>query len=471
MIKRLLIILGLAAVLLVGGGLVYRQVSARQAIEPPQTTPVTRGNLAATVSAAGTIASHTFSALAFQTSGEVTQILVQMGDQVKAGQKLAQLDTTDLDIALANAQINLDTALVNLADVQDGSDPTDLANARGNLDSTETNYNAALAKYNLKGDQQTVARAQLDRAKTALENAQFAYDWAKNDWLITPARLEPKKEALDNAQEAYNDALHAYGSSLTGINDTALRSAEAQVALARSQLDSLESAPTPESLAIAQAQVKQAELAVQQAQLNLSKATLVAPFDGVVTSVDTQVGQTVSANAAIINLADLTRLEITIALPEVDVIQVQVGQPVTITIDALYGKELPGKVVQMAMVGQTTQNVVSYPAVVQLTGSDPDVRLGMNASLSIIIAQRQNVLIVPNRAIRTVNRQKTITIYYEGELVSLPIVVDLAGDSYSEVTQGLKEGDLVVLNATTATQNQGLGFGMGGMGRIFGGGR
>lgn len=456
---------GLVAILVslvVSMGLAGCQVQPGSSEAPVQTVAVTRGNLNATVNAAGSIAAHTSDTLSFQTSGQVKQILVQVGDQVKAGQKLAQLDTTDLELALADAQLGLDTARIKLEQARAGPDPADVASARASLASAESAYKTALAKYKLRDDQRAVARAQLDRAAAALERAQFAYEWVMHDWLRTPRSEEPRKEALDNAQEAYDDALHAYNSALTDINDTALRSAEAQVASARSQLDDLEKTPTPESLAIAEAQVKQAELDLRQAQLNLDKATLTAPFDGVVTDVAVQVGQRVEASTAAIGLADLARLEISVALPEVDAPRVQVGQHVTITMDALNGKQLPGQVVEVALVSQTTQNVVSYPAVVQLTGHDPDVRPGMNASLSIVVARRQNVLIAPNRAIRTVDRQRSVTLYYDGQLIALPVSVGMAGDTHSEVSaEWLREGDLLVLNPASVSENRTFGFGIG----------
>ncbi len=471
MIKRIVVI-GLVVVGALGGGwLLYRQATAQAAETSVQTVAVRRGDLDALVSAAGNIAAHTSDTLYFQTSGQVREILVQVGDQVKAGQTLAQLDTTDLEAAVVNAQLNLDTARLKLEETKAGADPMTLASARANLANAEAAYQAALAKYNLRGDQQTIARAQLDRARVALENARFAYEWALNDWLITPAKLEAKKQALDSAQEAYDEALQAYYASLAGINDAALRAAEAQLASARSQLDNLENTPTPQNLAIAEAQVRQAELSLKQAQLNLAKATLVAPLAGMLTSVAVQVGQTVGAGTAVMGLADMSRLEITVSLPEVDVTRVQVVQPVTVTLDALGGRTLAGEVVEVALVGQTIQNVVSYPAVVRLTDSDPEVRIGMNASLSIVVARRQNVLLVPNRAIRTTGRQRTVTVYYQGQMITMPVTVGLAGDTYSEiVSDGLREGDLLVINTTTVTTTGNRTFlGLGGIGRLLGG--
>lgn len=459
-----------AIVLAVILGLSGCQGQSQQTSEKPQTVTVTRGDLNATVNAAGVIQAHTVAAVPFQTSGQVQEIYVQVGDAVKAGQKLAQLDTTELENSVTTAQFNLDSARLALEETRAGPSATELANARASVEMAEANYKAALARYNLRGDQQTAARAQLDRAAVALQNARFAYEWTLNDWLRTPRVEEAKKDALDKAQEAYDQALRDYNATLVGINDTALRSAEAQLASARANLDTLENTPTPENLRLAELQVRQAELALQQAQLNLSRATLIAPIDGIVTAVNIQAGQTVGTGAAAVTIADMARLEISVSLPEIDIASVQTGQDAIITIDALGGKTLQGKVTLVSLVGQTVQNVVSYPATIELVEHDPDVRLGMNASVSIIIDRRQNVLLVPNRAIRTSGRQRTVTVYYQGETITLPVTVGLVGDTHTEILSGVREGDLIVINPTTTTTRRQVSI-FGGLGRFLGGGR
>lgn len=459
-----------AIALAVSLSLIGCQAQSQQTSEKPQTVAVTRGDVKASVNAAGVIQAHLVAAAPFQTSGQVQEVYVQVGDAVKAGQKLAQLDPTELENALTTAQFNLDSARLKLEQTRAGPSATELANARTSVAIAEANYKAALARYNLRGDQQTAARAQLDRAAIALQNARFAYEWTLNDWLRTPRVEEAKKEALDKAQEAYDEAWRAYNATLVGINDTALRSAEAQLASARANLDTLENTPTPENLRLAELQVRQAELALQQAQLNLSRATLVAPIDGVVTAVNIQTGQTVGTGAAAVTLADMSRLEISVSLPEIDIAGVQTGQDAIITLDALGGQTLQGKVTLISPVGQTVQNVVSYPATIELVEHNPDVRLGMNASVGIIVDRRENVLLVPNRAIRTSGRQRTVTIYYQGETITWPVTVGLAGDTHTEILSGVREGDLVVINPTTTTTQQ-QGFSFGGLGRFLGGGR
>jgi macrolide-specific efflux system membrane fusion protein len=92
----------------------------------------------------------------------------------------------------------------------------------------------------------------------------------------------------------------------------------------------------------------------------------------------------------------------------------------------------------------------------------------MNASASIILQHREDVLLVPNRAVRTTGRVRTATVVYEGQLIDMPVTLGLSGDAQSEVLSGLQEGDLVLINQTTTTGARGVlgaGAAMGGFGR------
>jgi HlyD family secretion protein len=246
--------------------------------------------------------------------------------------------------------------------------------------------------------------------------------------------------------------LAAYNQQATAINDSAVQAAASQVTQAQSALDKLLTTPTPEDIAIAEAQVKQDEAALQQAQAALAKASLVAPFDGSVGDIFIQVGQQVGSSTQAVALVDLSKLNLTITLAEVDEPKVQIGQPAQITLDAEPGAAFTGTVTEVDLVGTTTQGVVNYAATVSVDHPAATIRPGMNASASIILQQRENVLLVPNRAVRSVGtRGKSVTVLYQGQLIDTPVTLGLSGNSQSEVVSGLQEGDLVVINQTTTT--------------------
>jgi RND family efflux transporter MFP subunit len=187
----------------------------------------------------------------------------------------------------------------------------------------------------------------------------------------------------------------------------------------------------------------------------------VAPFDGVVTAVNVVAGQT--ASGAAMTIADLDNLEIVVDMSEVDVNQLATGQQVEITLDALTDATLHGAVTQIAPAGALSSGVVSYPVTVALTDTAGGVKTGMTANLSIITAHSENVLTVPNRAVRTVNKQKVVTLLVNGQQVQTPVEVGMSSDSLTEIVSGVNEGDVVVLSTTTAasTSSGGMGGGPG----------
>jgi RND family efflux transporter MFP subunit len=385
--------------------------------------------------------------LAFQSSGQITQLDVQVGDRVKAGQVLARLDTTDLELAVAQAQVDLASAKTRLEQTREGATSAELASAKTSLSSAYSAYQAALNKYNLTDAQMAQARAQLDKAAAALERAKKAYDWRAHDWLDPEPEDSQQKTDMDDAQTAYDLALAAYNQSAADINDSSLRSAAAQVAQARYNLNDLQRKPTSKDLAIKQGQVKQAEASLRQAQAQLDDAILVAPFDGTIVNVDVQVWQRVGASARVMALANMSQLVVKADLAEADLPGVRVGQLVQITLDAVPGATYSGAVGELDLVGATTQGVVNYAATVVVGDANEAIRPGMNANISIVTQQRDNVLLIPNRAIRTAGQQRLAAVLREGKRADVQITLGLGNDLETEVVEGLREGDVVLVGA------------------------
>jgi HlyD family secretion protein len=160
-------------------------------------------------------------------------------------------------------------------------------------------------------------------------------------------------------------------------------------------------------------------------------------------------------------MADLGKLEVVVEMSEVDVNQVKTGQKAEITLDALSDVTLEGTVTQIAPAGTLSSGVVNYPVTVSLTKTADGVKTGMTANLNIIVAESDNVLTVPNRAVKTVNKQKVVTLFKNGQQVQVPVQVGLSSDTATAIISGVNEGDVVVLGTTTATTTSG---GMGGPG-------
>lgn len=424
---------------------------AASAQSAPRTATVERGSLVALVNAAGTVEATSQVNLAFGTSGRVTELDVAPGDKVKAGQTLAKLDTTDLELAVKQAQVSLDTANTQLAQTEAGPTPADLASAQTAVANAYAAYQAAQDKYKLTNAQITVARAQLDSAAAALARVQAEYDWQAHNWLNKNLVNSPLQTQLNDAQSAYGVAQAQYNQAATSINDTALKAAAAQLAQAQYQLDSLRQSPTPQNLAIAKAQVQQAEAGLAQAQANLAQAIITAPFGGTVADVNISVGQVVDPSVQALVLADLSQLDVAMTVADVDEPKVQVGQPVQVTLDAVPNVTFAGRVTELDLAGTTTQGVVNYGATAVITNPTAAVRPGMSANVSIIVAQRENVLLVPNAAVRTIGTRHLVTVLYKGQDIETPVTLGLSGDTQTEVLSGLKEGDVVIMGGSTTT--------------------
>jgi HlyD family secretion protein len=508
-IKRLVII---AAVLAVVAGAYLRlrptQVSAATNLS---TAIVTVGSLSATISAAGNIAAHQTADLTFGRSGTVKTIDVKVGDQVKAGDVLGELDTADLQLALRSAQVALKNAQDTLAQAKNPNSEQDIASARAQVASAQAAYDklaAGPSKTDLASAQAAVTGAQaaydaavktagtsdsslveasatFEKARIALQQAQAAYDkvsWRGDIAATSEAQaLQSATIDYDQAKAAYtalantsksdadskvasaSAALQSALANLSSVKNSVtaadLASAQATLTTTQNDLAKLLAGSDANSLDIAQNGVETAQIAVDQAQLTLKQTQVLAPFDGVITAVSAKAGQAASGTA--FTIADLDHLEIVVNMGEVDVNQAQVGQDVDITLDAVPDATLKGKVTQIDPAGTQSSGVVSYPVTVSMSDITDTVKTGMTANLSLIVDQRTNVLTVPNRAIKTVNKQKVVTVLFEGQQTQVPVQTGLSSDTTTEIVSGLKEGDMVVLSTTT-TKTSSSGGGMGG---------
>jgi HlyD family secretion protein len=290
-------------------------------------------------------------------------------------------------------------------------------------------------------------------AEIDLESAKYFYDALANDWQHKDyAPHSPEAEALRDAQTAYQVALARYNLAAADINDSAYRAAQAQVAQARTNLTALTEEQTVaiagareqlaaaqanlatvieektpqianaraqlaqaeanlsklvdgasnEQLAATEAQVEQARIALENARARLDDSTLVAPFDGIVTAVHVSPGEWATGRA--VDLVDPGSLEVVLDMDEVDIGSIAMGQPSVITLETWPDQEFAGKVTAIAPKAQTQSEIVTYQVHIRFAPEGMPIRAGMTANATLTTDERQDVLLVPNRAI-TVDRQ------------------------------------------------------------------
>jgi HlyD family secretion protein len=488
--KRTWIILGIVAVVLIGGGVfaatrtASSQTGLSQLLENAQTATVIQTTLFTSVDSTGSIMPEAELDLSFGTSGTIEEVKVAVGDQVKKGDVLATLDTTDLELKVTQAeQSYLLQQLTYSETVQ--ADPSDVAIAQASYNSAVASYNAARQDYNNLADKEAVQCSSLTSAKASLERAQIAYDRIANDHQASQylngdwGPFQNIVDGLTNAQSAYEQAVANCNISKLSLNDSSLRLSEAQLQNAKANLDKLIS-PRSETQIQAAAALEQARLSVEQAKRSLDDATIVAPFDGVITAVNIIEGGS-SGNSAALSLADTSQLHVDVLVDETEIANVQVGQQAEVTLDALSGVTLTGTVDNIDPSGTVSNGVVNYSVRVNLDPTEAALKLDMTANASLIGEKAENVLAVPTTAIRSgraMNRANTqssetvtnttsnmVMVLKDGQPRPVQVTLGMTAGDLTEVSGDLQVGDEVLIVTTTSTNNTQQGFGPpGGMG-------
>jgi len=333
------------------------------------------------VSASGVVIPARRASLSFEVGGRVEEIMVEEGDEVKAGQELIRLDDTGLRHAVQGAQAALEAAKAELAALEAGARPQEIAVAEAALKAAEAQL--AQVKAGPKPEQIAAAKAAMDKAASVLRVAQAEYDRIAS---LPGAGASPQAIALEQATADYEAAKANYEALVRGATPEEVALAEAQVEEARARLQLLLAGPRPEEVAAAKARVRQAEAALKQAEAALEKAVLRAPFTGTVARIAVREGEIVAPGRPVVFLGDLKTLRVeTTDLNEVDIARVKVGQKVDITFDALPEKKLLGHVVRIAPMATTEEGGTNYTVVIELEELDPALRWGMTAFVDILV--------------------------------------------------------------------------------------
>jgi HlyD family secretion protein len=412
--------------------------------------------------------------ISWQTTGRVGAVNVQLGDKVQLNQRLASLDPSSLSPSLIGAEQTLIDAQKSLASLQ-GSTLT-LAQAEQTVTADQTALtNAQATRAGLNGKTLT-SQAVIDQAyanyllaQARVDTLQKRYDnmASLNDQNLRKAQA---LSALSAAQQTRDADLAAYNNDKAAPSSQDLATADAAVAVAQAQLVDAQHQVDLIKNGGASNDIKAAQAAVDAAQATLNQQFLNAPFTGTISAVNVQVGDLVSAGTNAFQIDNLDGLFVSLPVAEVDISNVKVGQQANLTFDAIPNKTYNGVVTQIGLVGTSTQGVVNYPVMVQITDADALVKPGMTAAVNIVVNQHDNVLLVPNQAIQVTGSRHQVVVLFEGQQIPVPVTIGLTNESMSEVTGNqLKEGDTILLNPPAATTNNSSRGGFfGGFGGGFG---
>lgn len=287
----------------------------------------------------------------------------------------------------------------------------------------------------------------------------------------------------------------------------ALASAKRQVVSAQQSVASTKASNAvkqtvlPGTVAQQRAAVTQAQASLATARKTLSETVLRAPTAGTVAAVSGVVGQSASgggisvastsssssagggsgggSSPALVTLTDLAGMQVVAPFSETDASKLRVGQPATVTVAALGGRELPAHIVAIDTDSTVSSGVVTYDVTFQLDRRNASLKPGMSADVDVVVGERDGVLHVPSAAVTGSGANATVTVLQNGTQTRVPVVAGLVGDTATEIVSGLKAGQTVVLPsvAITSSGTGGTGFGGastttggGGRARFFGGG-
>ena len=324
---------------------------------------------------------------------------------------IAQLDPSQAKAQVDQARANLQQARASLAQAQAA-----VTNSRAGI--SDAQARGLAAKSTVQNNQAGVSAAEAN--VTVLKAQQDdAMSLLKQQESLLKAGVIAQRD-YDVAMTAYKTAEARYNQAVAQLNQSKLsEQSSASAGIAQSQAAIEQSkAQLQQSQAQVQANaasVQQAQAALSLAEVNLSHTTITSPIDGIVVSRDVNVGQTVAASLSAPTLFtianDLTQMQVIANIDQADIGLVEQAKSVKFSVDAFPGKEFDGKIQEMRLNPVNVQNVVTYNVVINVENPEQTLKPGMTANLTITIDERNNVLKVPNAALRfrpqDADRQRT----------------------------------------------------------------
>ncbi|OGZ33468.1 MAG: hypothetical protein A2Y98_03005 [Candidatus Portnoybacteria bacterium RBG_19FT_COMBO_36_7] len=560
-------IISAIVIILVAVGIYYGYKSLKEGTN--QTTyvlaAVEKGMLIKSVSGSGQVSASNQVDIKAKASADITYLGVSVGQEVKTGTLLAQMDSKDAQNAVRDAQASLENAKLSMEKLQQSSDVLSLLQAQNSLaqaEESKKNAQYSLEKsyddgfntvssaflelpsimagltdiildndlsigqqnldfyadvtyiFNEKAIQyrdQTynsynISRAAYDKNFADYKSTSRFSDENTTEFLINETYNTTKEIAetiknINNLIQLYKDELtqkdmnplamtethlsnlSSYTqkvnnqiSSLLSIKNTiqnskqTLVSAERTIAERIQSLANLREGPDDIDVRTQQLTIQQREDALLKAKKNLVDYSVRAPFDGVIANINVKKWDSVNSGTIIATL--ITKQQIAeISLNEVDAANVKVGQKTTLTFDAVEDLSISGQVVEIDTLGIVSQGVVSYNVTIGFDTQDERIKPGMSVSASIINDAKLDVLLVPNSAIKTSSGASYVQVINgldsqtsgasilqsaipSGSPNQVIVQTGLSNDTSTEISSGLKEGDMVVTKTTTTSASK-----------------
>lgn len=428
------------------------QTNAAANVATAERVTAETGSVETKIIGTGNIVADSTVSLAFLTSGTVSKVNVQVGDQVKIGQVLATLDDSDLQLGAKSAWANYVSAQAAFSATIKGPSSGDLKKAQAALSSAQAAY-SDLFKQPTDTDL-AQAKADLANAEAAVKQAQAAYD--------RRAARDPgvgaSQEALTLEQNTNNyiKAKAAYDAKFNKPSNSSVASASSQIQSAKANLDALQ--PVSETITQKQAQVDQAYISWQQADKKIKNAVLTSPRDGMVTAVNVSAGDSAGTAATAFQIADFAQPIFQLSVDEADLGKVQVGQDATVQLQTYPNIRIPAKVTFITPVGTNNGSVVNYTVKLAITKESkvPNVLINMSGTGQIITSKIADAVMIPTRALTANATTKEYTVLKagaDGQTESVPVIIGIRGSDKTQILSGVSAGEVLLIPTTTNTAN------------------
>lgn len=406
-------------------------------------------SLVVTVSATGVIEPERSVDLDFELSAPVAEVFVQEGDTVQQGDVIAQLDVADLEAQLREAEVALE--LQELAFETLVAPPRDVEIVAAEAAVAAAEAAVPAAGFGPTQEQIEIARVQADLARNQLWQTQLNRDIRNQlgpefrGGLPDIIQQEGQVSAAEFEVGIADANIDATISSGGGIG--AIASAEAQLVQAQIALDNLIEGPDQVELLEFEIELDRARLAVERARVAVEQGRLEAPFDGILAQDNLTVGEVPPVEQPAVQVVDNSGFFVELSIDESDVVDIAVGQSVSLRLDALPETEVTGTITRISITPDEESTTVVYRARVELDPTEANIRVGMSTTATVTTQELEDVLVIPNRFIRIDRdtQQAFVTIQTgDNQFEEIPVTLGERNSTVSQVTSGVEPGQRIV---------------------------
>lgn len=364
-----------------------KEIEVKQDIKNVKAQKINLGSISAEVEYAGNLKPAKEVAVFSKNGGKIASVNVNVGDKVSVGQVLYTLDKSELEANLRSQQAALDGANADLEKTSDSSQAQQISQAEQAVGKAQVQFNNTEDNYN--------------KMQKLYESGAIS------------------KKELDDSKKQYDDAY-------------------IDLKAAQDSLNIIENKIGPQSTRSAAARVGQAQAGVNTAQIQVNNATITSPITGVVSSKDAEIGQMASGQSGSVTVIDSSSLTAEITVPDKMLGKIQIGQSVPVIITALDNKKISGVIDVISPNVNSKDN--SYIVKVKIDNSKDELKAGMFAKVSLQAEGKDNVLTVPNQAIKIENGVNYIYVVENSKVRKVSIDTGISNDKSTEVIGNIKAG-------------------------------